>query len=361
MRGTAYLPKDKPGPAPVIVLVHGNHTQCDSGTSPNCTAFKRNDLGYGYLGENLASWGYAVFSVDQDQMMAFQDGLARGMHQRRLLIAATLDALYKANQEPLPEGPNSNVGADLVGRLDFSRIGLMGHSRGGDAVTSFIDYNRSRPSPGRRYPAARGDLARRHRLRAARTVRRAVLAHLPLCDGDVSNLHAARNFERGQYIFPGDPFPRVQFAIHGTNHNWYNSVWDFDGEDSNTGDQACTITAPTTSPNHVRLSRGTYDSANRGSGDPARMGDQARIGLATMSSFFRRVRRRRGRLRAVHHRRDAGGRHHAGRPRQRLPAGRDDQRHVGWHAHPVRRADAHELLRAPASVGTCSTRTPTNR
>ncbi|PTL56663.1 alpha/beta hydrolase [Paraconexibacter algicola] len=288
VRGTAYLPKDKPGPAPVIVLVHGNHTQCDSGTSPNCTAFKRNDLGYGYLGENLASWGYAVFSVDQDQMMAFQDGLARGMHQRRLLIAATLDALYKANQEPLPEGPNSNVGADLVGRLDFSRIGLMGHSRGGDAVTSFIDYNRSRPSPGRRYPlrAVISLAGTDYERRAPYGV--PYLAHLPLCDGDVSNLHAARNFERGQYIFPGDPFPRVQFAIHGTNHNWYNSVWDFDGEDSNTGDQACTITAPTTSPNHVRLSRGTYDSANRGSGDPARMGDQARIGLATMSSFFRR-------------------------------------------------------------------------
>ena len=27
----------------------------------------------------------------------------------------------------------------------------MGHSRGGEAVTQFITYNRQRPSPGRRY------------------------------------------------------------------------------------------------------------------------------------------------------------------------------------------------------------------
>ena len=28
----------------------------------------------------------------------------------------------------------------------MTRIGLMGHSRGGDAVASFIDYNRTRPA-----------------------------------------------------------------------------------------------------------------------------------------------------------------------------------------------------------------------
>ena len=33
--------------------------------------------GYSYLGENLASWGYTVVSLDQDELMARQDGLGK--------------------------------------------------------------------------------------------------------------------------------------------------------------------------------------------------------------------------------------------------------------------------------------------
>jgi Big-like domain-containing protein len=284
IRGSLYFPADRPTPAPVIVLVHGNHGSCDSGQSPNCTAFKRNDRGYAYLGENLASWGYAVASLDQDQLIAFQDGLARGMHQRRRLIAAALDALYAANQAPLPDSPNANVGAALIGRLDMARIGLMGHSRGGDAVTSFIDDNRTRPSPGRRYQL-RGVIS----LAPTDYERRApygtpYLTILPYCDGDVSNLMGARMYERGQYIAPGDPFPRIQMSMHGANHNWFNSVWFVDGQDNDTNDAACDLGGPTS----IRLSGGTYTLATRGSGDPALMGDQERAGLATMGAFFRR-------------------------------------------------------------------------
>ena len=83
----------------------------------------------------------------------------------------------------------------------------MGHSRGGDAVTSFIDWNRERPAPGRRYPL-RGVIS----LAPVDYERRApygmpYLTILPYCDGDVSNLQGARFFERSQYIAPGDPVP----------------------------------------------------------------------------------------------------------------------------------------------------------
>jgi hypothetical protein len=283
IRGSLYYPTTAPGPAPLIVLVHGNHASCDSGTSPNCTQFKRNDRGYAYLGENLASWGYAVASLDQDQLIAFQDGLARGMHQRRRLIAALLDSLYAANQAPLPDGPNANIGAALVGRLDMSKIGLMGHSRGGDAVTSFIDYNRTRPSPGRRYgldgviSLAPTDYERRAPYGVP------YLTILPYCDGDVSNLMGARMYERGQYISPTDTTPRIQMSLHGTNHNWFNTVWKADGEDNNPNDAACAVSQP----NNIRLTGGLYTRETRGSGDPALMGEQELAGLATMGSFFR--------------------------------------------------------------------------
>lgn len=285
LRGSIYYPANRATGSPVIVLVHGNHASCDSGSAPNCTAFKRNDRGYAYLGENLASWGYTVASIDQDQLMYYQDNaMGKGMHQRRMIISAMLDALYDANAAAVPDTENTNIGAALVGKLDLSRIGLMGHSRGGDAVTSFIDWNRERPAPGRRYPL-RGVIS----LAPVDYERRApygvpYLSILPYCDGDVSNLQGARFFERSQYIAPGDPYPRIQMSLLGGNHNWFNSVWYVDGDDSGGSDAAC----GTSQPNNSRLSGGTYTRETRGSGDPALMGDQPKAGLATMGAFFRR-------------------------------------------------------------------------
>lgn len=296
LRGSLYYPAERASGSPIIVLVHGNHGACQTGSQPNCTIFKRNDRGYAYMGENLATHGYTVFSIDQDQLIFHQDGTARGMHQRRLIIAATLDALWDANQAAIPDDADHNIGAALVGKLDFSRIGMMGHSRGGDAVTSFLDFNRTRPEPGRRYSGLRGVISLAptdYERRAPYGV--AYMTYLPYCDGDVSNLQGARFYERSQYIAPGDPYPRLQSGHHGTNHNWFNTTWFVDGDDSGSSDPACSTNA-TTNPNGIRLS-GTNPSnpytrsgasGNYGSGDPALMGDQEKGGLAVMGSFFRR-------------------------------------------------------------------------
>ncbi len=160
----------------------------------------------------------------------------------------------------------------------------MGHSRGGDAVSSFIDYNRDRPAPGRKYNL-RGVIA----LAPVDYERRApygmpYMTMFGYCEGDVTNLQGARLFERSQYIQPNDPFPRIQMSVLGANHNWFNSVWFADGDDATGTDMAC----GTSQPNNIRLSGGAYDLTTRGSGDPALMGDQEKIGLAMMSAFFRR-------------------------------------------------------------------------
>lgn len=312
IRGALYYPSDRTRPSPLIVLVHGNHGSCDAGqntSTASCTAFKRNEAGYAYLGQNLASWGYTVFSLSQDQLMMRQDGNGRGMHQRRMLIAATLDALTAANKPGgLPVDAHTTIGATLAGKLDMTRIGLMGHSRGGDAVTSFIDYNRVR-TDGPRYPL-RGVIA----LAPVDYERKApygvpFMSIVGYCDGDVSNLQGARFFERSQYVNGGNPFPSIQVTHQGANHNWYNSVWFADGQDGNaTGDAACGDTQPTSAanvaPNNLRLSgAASYDPWSykvdnsdtynplvntKISGDPARMGAQEKMGLATMSAFFRR-------------------------------------------------------------------------
>ena len=111
----------------------------------------------------------------------------------------------------------------------MTRIGLMGHSRGGDAVSSFVEYDHTRPV-GERYPL------------------RAVISLAPVdyerhtpygvpfmtvfgsCDGDVSNLQGARLYERSQYI--ADPYPTYQVEQIGGNHDAYNTIWQADGDDA---------------------------------------------------------------------------------------------------------------------------------
>jgi dienelactone hydrolase len=318
IRGQMFYPGNRASGSPVIVLLHGNHSSCfanggsSSGLSPltvpPCTSagnpngiLERNDKGYAYMGENLATWGYTVFSIDGDVLGQVQDNTAKGMHLRRQAIAAALDGLYAANQAAVPADADHNLGSTQVGKLDFTRIGLMGHSRGGDAVTSFIDYNRTRPAPGRRYTGLRGVISLApvdYERRAPYGV--AYMTMIGYCDGDVSNLQGSRFFERSQYVKSDDPYPRLQTMLHGADHNWFNSTWFADGDDSTTSDPACSTNA-TTNPNNIRLNGGGYTRINAsgsgshpgpvdtfGSGDPALMGDQEKAGLAMMGSFFRR-------------------------------------------------------------------------
>jgi len=318
IRGQLYMPDwgKRKTPSPLIVIVHGNHGSCDAGqntAADTCTVYKHNDAGYAYLAENLATWGYTVFSLDQDQLMMRQDNnMGKGMHNRRVLIAATLDAISAANKRGgLPVDEHTTIGTTLSGHLDMTRIGLMGHSRGGDAVANFLEYNRTR-TDGPRYPI-RGVISL-----APVDYEREIPYGMPfmtvfgMCDGDVSNLQGARMFEGSQYINPGDPFPRIQVEQLGAIHNWYNTVWYADGgaDGQENNDAACGNSAPFATdnihPHNLRLSgAASYTDPAKNysiddsdplnpavdtkiSGDAARMGDQEKLGLATMAAFLRR-------------------------------------------------------------------------
>jgi dienelactone hydrolase len=269
LRGDIHLPAGR-GPFPVVLLMHGRHGTCSFAgfeelghpcPETPATSSVASYTGYRYLATNLASHGYLVLSVDANGINTYDTAdFDSGAVARAELVSRSLDLLGQWNTAAGP----GDVGRRLVGRVDLRRIGVMGHSRGGEGVTRWLAYNRSR-TDGARYhvsgvfalaPTDFGDLV------IDDATPYAVL--LPRCDGDVSDLQGADVFERSQYAGRG---PLHAITVEGANHNWFNSVWTFD-DFGKTGDDAC----------------GTQSE------ETARLTDkqQARVGLAWMAAFFRR-------------------------------------------------------------------------
>ena len=262
LRGSIFHPTTR-GRRPLVLLLHGNHQNCRfvfyETISPVCaetsqTGYVENHSGYEYLGENLASHGYVVVSASANGTNgATFTSEAAGTEGRVQVIERTLELIEQWNAKAQPP-----VDDALVGRVDTSRIGLMGHSRGGEAVTRFITHNR-------------GPLRDRWKLRAVVALAATDFAKhrpsgvpfaaiLPTCDGDVYDLQGAHAFERAE----GDA-PRVQWVVRGTNHNFFNTVWTYDDGGTNKH-SPCNRTAPT---------RLTADS-------------QRDVGLFLMGAFLRR-------------------------------------------------------------------------
>jgi hypothetical protein len=106
------------GPFPLVLVVHGNHGMKDY-----------SDPGYEYLGELLASRGIILASVDEN----FINGAIRQENDARgWLLLEHLKVWQQWNEDP--ENP-------FYGRVDMSRIGIIGHSRGGEAVAVAAAFN----------------------------------------------------------------------------------------------------------------------------------------------------------------------------------------------------------------------------
>jgi hypothetical protein len=277
--------------ARVIVYVHGRHAVCIGAVSPDrrvCDDLTTEDGtpiqtdirsygGYDYMAKNLASHGYTVMSIEANTTNFDNSYRDAGANARSQIIQASLELLWRWNNGAgpyVPGEPDHTVGTKLVGRLDFADgIGLMGHSRGGDAVTDFIGYTRNltRPRSGFQRFTLDAVLALAPITSSAYKMpygtNYGVL--LPACDGDVSNLGGARFFQNSRYPTGApDTFAKVQWYVQGTNHNFFNTVWTQDDASTQT-DPACSRFQPATT---ARLTPN----------------DQRRVGAALMNSFLRR-------------------------------------------------------------------------
>lgn len=193
----------KLGRTPIVVMAHGNHSPADPSY-----------LGYDYFQQALARMGLIAVSVDCNALNGAGGGV-QNIEDRADLI---LDSIaYFQGQDAAPASP-------FFGRIDFARLGLMGHSRGGDAVVTLPTVI---GLPGVRI---RGVLA------LAPTNFRfwfgmptiapqgyAFMTILPAGDGDVVDNNGAQFYDRAK----PDPF-RSQLYAHFTNHNFFNRQWAFD-------------------------------------------------------------------------------------------------------------------------------------
>lgn len=290
---------------PIIIFLHGQHITGDP-------SYK----GYDYLAKNLAEQGYVVLSIDANEING--TGGDPSSQSRGQLVLGTLDKL-----EQLDHFGGAGLLTELKGKLDFNSIGIMGHSRGGQGIYLAIKFNTARfgndinifekallknPNNFKKFPdlieAAKSgnknkllelmlvnnisfsrttDSVKPYNFKAAFALAPTdfeqikgitnvpVATLLPSCDGDVSDLEGANNYDNNRFSLKYDTAPKFQVLVRGANHNFYNTTW--------LNDDYYAGKAP--------YSNLTYCNANRPDSVRLNPVDQRNMGQFIINSFMR--------------------------------------------------------------------------
>ncbi len=230
------------GRVPVVVLVHGNHEYFDTQTGKKIPSH----LGYLYLQKELASWGIVSVSVDTNVANA----LGQWIEMRAELALGALDALRTMD---------ADAASPFHQRLDFANVGMMGHSRGGDAVVRAAILNAARPAATRYTVKAvcslapsdfTGTTSAQIHLDSQAAPFYAVL--YGALDGDLAGDDGAddsagtgfRHYDRAET-------EKSMLFFDACNHNRFNDVWDQDDD----GMAAAQIGQLISRPDHRTLAK----------------------------------------------------------------------------------------------------------
>jgi hypothetical protein len=281
LRASIHYPTNLPGgPYPVIVFLHGRHATCFKGNTQllqwpctdNGSAPIPSFQGYDYISEVLASNGYVVVSVSANGVNAVDNAVFDlGALARAELMQKHLDILKTFNTTG-----GAPFGTKFVGKFDLTRVGTMGHSRGGEGVVQHYVLNNSLGAPyGIKavFPLAPVDFNRPNVNNAALNVM------LPYCDGDVADLQGVHFYDDARYNVPGDNSPKHYELVMGANHNFFNTIWSPDSS-----------VFPGAVDDWTKFVPGGNSDSHCGGGKTSQRLTEAQqrgTGLAYMSAFFR--------------------------------------------------------------------------
>jgi hypothetical protein len=221
-----YAPTTIVGRAPLVVLQHGRHATCANdddqllqwpcpATVPSIPSYR----GYDALGANLASHGAIVVSISANGINANDGFLDDGGAAARAELILEHLRRWQAWDAAADGSP---FGDRFVGHVDLDRVGLMGHSRGGEGVAAAISLNQRIGAPfGIEAAVALAPVDFGRRIVGGTHLG----IVLPYCDGDVSDLQGASYYDDGRYASPGDPTSKSTYLLYGANHNFFNTVW----------------------------------------------------------------------------------------------------------------------------------------
>lgn len=237
---------------PLLVLLHGNHATCGrlsgpaehfdinvqytfTGTCPAGYIPVPSHAGYAYFAERLASLGYIVVSINANRGINAAPGILgdRGLNLARgRLVLRHLQQLSRWNSGA--DTPPAGL-SDLVGKIDFDHVGLLGHSRGGEGMRAAYNFYQSDPG-GTNWQSLIGPMTVEGIFEIGPVDGQTALTLnalgtswnvlLPMCDGDVFNLQGVKPFDRMLRVNSETPArPKSTFTVWGANHNFYNTEW----------------------------------------------------------------------------------------------------------------------------------------
>ncbi|MCL4233582.1 MAG: hypothetical protein KJ042_03580 [Deltaproteobacteria bacterium] len=222
LHGLGHIP-DGAGPFPLVLIVHGNHS-----------ASELSYPGYQYLTEHLATHGMIAISVEEDFL---NGGVSGEMDARGIVLLRHLHLFREWN---------ADSGHPLFGKIDMNKIGLAGHSRGGEAVTVAWQFNTTKHNAGD--PLHNFNFNIRSLFAIApvdgqiglfndiipRDVDYFIMhgSH----DGDVSDFQGHQCYDRALPVDEATTGEKGLLFVQGANHGQWNTVWAPAGDPSPPGD-----------------------------------------------------------------------------------------------------------------------------
>ncbi|WP_053073794.1 hypothetical protein [Bacillus sp. LL01] len=222
LNGRVWMPKsEEEGEFPLVLIVHGNHNMADF-----------SDGGYTYLGELLASKGYIVVSVDQNFINSGKTGhIGWDNAGRAWLLLKHLELWQKWDTDKAHA---------LFNKVDMDHIALIGHSRGGEAISIATMFNELDRFPNNAKISLNFDFSIKSLIGLSPGDGRFKPGDKPVDlkdvnyltiqggnDTDHTNYLGMRQFQRVEFSNDFNGF-KSSVYINGGNHGQFNSDWEVD-------------------------------------------------------------------------------------------------------------------------------------